>query len=712
MGRRELMNSLWQSSFCFAVALHWCVPVSHAQSSLAPVINPAGLEDQRLNLLSPEGYQLIEQANQAVESGLRRRAEDRMTQLLYQHTDSLVPLPRNQESSLRNFASVPEFVNAWYSQLPYDVSARQQDRYKRSEAVRLGLIPSLEFARFFPQHITSSDWDLVVCDELMNRAELEAARVFLHRHKSSPVIGVNRTYTGKWQPEAEMPKNAQLRVDVRSVVLDVLEGREVSAKELLEVLAHHDMGDIRSLGGLNGTLQSLLEGFFQQHFGGPAPATQFLPEALLPENGARIFESGELWQCDVSALVDGQGLEQNLDVRFKAVGEQLFANTMNGILALDLNSGKPLFGKGDEAYWLLRDYQQEVAGWFDSEIPYWGKSTPVVDVVGDLLAARQGDPALTHHQSVESGDIRGNSIVVLDLAEEGRMLDGFPLTLPVAQSESYQVFATAPKIVGEQVLVGIRENQAFQCRHYLASYDLSGGALNWKCFVGAARPIANRTITDLVACGLDVIGAQAIFTTNTGMVASVDLSGQLNWVCSYPRTYHSLASAELENRVVRRSTAGFDRNAMAVVIAPADSAIVFSLDLRTGLPFDLYSDNSLALAEIHVTRRGQILFNGDGLWQLHTKDDSKRVPLLLLPSEAKSQHFICIDGDRLYRVNGTQELCQVSWDRESGKASVHKSSPGIPNTYQIQMNPRLAILFDGKMLKAVKSVPIAKVNEK
>ena len=706
------MNRLWQSSFCFAAAFHWCVPVIHAQSSLAPVLNPAGLEDQRLNLLSPEGYQLIEQANQALQSGLYRRAEDRMVQLLYQHTDSLVPLPRIQEFPLRNFASVPEFVNAWYSQLPDDFSARDQDRNKRSEAVRMGLVPSLEFARFFPQHITSSDWDLVLCDELMNRAELEAARIFLHRYKSSPVIGLNRTYTGKWQPDFAMSKDAQLRIGVRRVVLDVLEGREVVAKELLEALTENGTEDIRSLGGLNGTWQSLLEGFFQQHFGGTRPVTQFLPESVLRRNSSRIFESGELWRCDISALVDERGLEQKLDVRFKVVGDQLFANTMNGILALNLTSGQPLFGEGDEAYWLLRGHQQEVAGWFDSQIPYWGNSTPVVDVVGDLLAARQGDPALTHHQSVESGDIQGNSIVVLDLAEEGRMLEGFPLKLPVAQSGSYQVFATAPRIVGEQLLVGIRENQAFQCRHYLASYDLSGGTLNWRCFVGAARPIANRTITDLVSCGLDVIGAQAIFTTNTGMVASVDLSGQLNWVCSYPRTYHPLPSAELETRVVRRSTAGFDRNAMAVVVAPADSEIVFSLDLRTGLALNVFRDPSLALAEVYVTPCGQMLLSGDSLWQMHTADDSKRVPLLLQSSEVKSQHSICIDGDRVYRVNGSQELYEVSWDRESGKASVHQSSLDISNAHQIQMNQRLAILFDGKMLKAFKAVPAANVNEK
>ena len=196
------------------------------------------------------------------------------------------------------------------------------------------------------------------------------------------------------------------------------------------------------------------------------------------------------------------------------------------------------------------------------------------------------------------------------------------------------------------------------------------------------------------------------------MVASVDLSGQLNWVCSYPRTYHPLPSAELETRVVRRSTAGFDRNAMAVVVAPADSEIVFSLDLRTGLALNVYRDPSLALAEVYVTPRGQMLLSGDNLWQMYTADDANRVPLLLQSFDVESQHSICIDDDRVYRVNGSQELYEVSWDRESGKALVHQSSLDISNAHQIQMSHRLAILFDGKILKALKAVPAGNVNEK
>ena len=89
MGKGGLMNSLWRYVVFVAMILFWLCQELPAQTSLSPVINPAGLEDQRLNLLSPEGYQLIEQANQALESGLSSRAEDRISQLLYQHAGFL-----------------------------------------------------------------------------------------------------------------------------------------------------------------------------------------------------------------------------------------------------------------------------------------------------------------------------------------------------------------------------------------------------------------------------------------------------------------------------------------------------------------------------------------------------------------------------------------------------------------------------------------------
>jgi len=720
MGKGGLMNSLRRYVVFVAMILFGLCQELSAQTPLSPVINPAGLEDQRLNLLSPEGYQLIEQANQALESGLSSRAEDRISQLLYQHAGVLVPLPTDPEIPFRSFHGIPQFTKAWYfinsDFLMHDHRPRETD--KQAKAIQDGLVASLKYDSFFSQYTIKTDWSLAICDSLMLRGELSAARVVLAQHSTVPIVGLDSTYTGKWQSALEAGSLDQLKVDVRYVILDILESRELAAINRMKSLQSDAPESLYSLGGLNGSLQSLLNGFFQQHLGGNDPATEFLPRTQAAQygggrnSGERAFGKNAVWQRDLSTLLDGKGLEQKLDIRLKVVGDRLFANTMNGILALNLDTGKPLFGEQDEAFWLVRDPQQEVAGWFDIEIPYWGSSTPVVEVAGDLLAARQGDPALTHHQSVEAESIQGNSVVVLDLAEQGRMLDGFPLTLPRPRKDSYQVFATAPKIVGEQMLIGIRENQAFQCRHYLASYNLDGGGLNWKCYVGSARPIANRTITDLTSGGLEVIGTKAIFTTNTGMVAAVDLSGQLSWVCTYPRSYHTLASAELETRTVRRSTAGFDRDEMAVVLAPADSAHVFSLDLRTGLPLEVYSDDWLTWTEVFVTSQGLVLLCGDRLWQWNSTEQEPRTPLAITEPDSDGRTGLYLDGDRVYRVGGNRELTVVSWDERSGEALVQVSLPGLPSATQIQMNDRLAILFDGKMMTVVEAAPGAQTDEK
>ena len=54
----------------------------------------------------------------------------------------------------------------------------------------------------------------------------------------------------------------------------------------------------------------------------------------------------------------------------------------------------------------------------------------------------------------------------------------------------------------------------------------------------------------------------------------------------------------------------------------------------------------------------------------------------------------------------------VSWDERTGEALVQVSLPGLPSATQIQMNDRLAILFDGKMMTAVKAAPVAQTDEK
>ena len=66
-----------------------------------------------------------------------------------------------------------------------------------------------------------------------------------------------------------MPLNKaiELKIGVRKIILEILEGRTAPAKKSIERLTQNDSEERLSIGGLSGTLDRLLVGFFQQHFG-------------------------------------------------------------------------------------------------------------------------------------------------------------------------------------------------------------------------------------------------------------------------------------------------------------------------------------------------------------------------------------------------------------------------------------------------------------
>ena len=144
MDRLRLMKAFGRGVVSFAVMFHWFIIGTYAQSGLSPVINPTGLEAQRLHLLSPEGYQLIEQANQALASGMRLRAEDRINQLLYQHSSALVPLPGDPEIPFHSFAAIPGFVQAWYHQVGQEDAISPRDKAGQLTAISNGLDASFK----------------------------------------------------------------------------------------------------------------------------------------------------------------------------------------------------------------------------------------------------------------------------------------------------------------------------------------------------------------------------------------------------------------------------------------------------------------------------------------------------------------------------------------------------------------------------------------
>ena len=84
----------WVTCWMVGVSLWYSASVI-AQMPLVPIPNAVGLADQRLNLLPADGYQLIEQANQAFQADQILRAGDRLNQLLYQVWRSFSAAPRS-----------------------------------------------------------------------------------------------------------------------------------------------------------------------------------------------------------------------------------------------------------------------------------------------------------------------------------------------------------------------------------------------------------------------------------------------------------------------------------------------------------------------------------------------------------------------------------------------------------------------------------------
>ena len=695
----------WVTCWMVGVTLWYSASVM-AQMPLVPIPNAVGLADQRLNLLPADGYQLIEQANQAFQADQILRAGDRLNQLLYQFGDHLVPLPDHTEGEFKSFVSVIDFVNAWvaHSQRP-DVFT-PVSKARQFASLKQGIEPALHLSRQFPGVWSDPNWNLALSDHLLESNDVIGARWLLERYQTEPVVGVGNTFTGRWQLSAERSVLDSHKRLARQALLEILEQRQPQAlRKLKEIEASAGQNSF-SLGGVDGDLHELLLGFYQQHLGGKEPAIAFTPPAIQELSQHRVVSESVRWTLSLEDLLHGRGVDQRLELHPVVDEGRLFINTLNGVLAVQVDTGAPLFGDGDEAFWLFQSGGDQVADWYDSEIPYWGVAKPDLDVEGDLLAVRQGDPALTHHLSVEAGQIEGNSIAVLDLSEQGRILDGFPLVLPPAEEDSYQVFATAPRIVGENLLVGIRENQAFQCRHYLACYDLAGGVQKWRCYLGSARPIANRTITDLMSAELTILGTQAIVSTNTGLLASVDFSGHLDWVCSYPRSYHQIESASLEEKTVRSSQVQFNRDNMTLVVTPADSKFVFSVDIRSGLL------NSSIERPLHANTAsaqlpdGTLLLLGHELLQCQQGEFQENELAGWTPLAAFS---IC--GDRLFFLDANNGLIEAGLDVTQQLKSLKRSDLPVAAGYQLQVLDQTIILFDGKMVRAVDARPMSSTSE-
>ncbi len=199
-------------------------------------------------------------------------------------------------------------------------------------------------------------------------------------------------------------------------------------------------------------------------------------------------------------------------------------------------------------------------------------------VYKDKLFARVGT-AETARPIDQPPPTEQGMIIGLDLAAQGRMMEGFPI-----RPEGPQwAFEGTPVTDGHRLLVAQRRADV-RTRAYVACYEIGTGRLLWRRMIcEAATPGHGRSFertNNLLTLAQGVV----YYNTNLGTVAAVRArDGRVLWITGYPRTSgFSLDDEEKESARFYRdmNPCLFDRG--RIYVAPWDSNLVFALDASSG----------------------------------------------------------------------------------------------------------------------------------
>jgi outer membrane protein assembly factor BamB len=177
-----------------------------------------------------------------------------------------------------------------------------------------------------------------------------------------------------------------------------------------------------------------------------------------------------------------------------------------------------------------------------------------------------------------------SQLAVLDLQQEGRLLDGYPAQWSVPQRQAFYEFEGAPLIVGERLYVGVNQRDQANERSSVACFDVASGALLFQSpTLGAARPLVETSSHRLGHAVVSYREGIVYYQGDGGVVAAIDgLDGSLRWLLRYPRA--ELADSGYPRRrraAVKRSSPIAIAGPLAIVMA-ADLDRLVGLDAATG----------------------------------------------------------------------------------------------------------------------------------
>ncbi|MBT6845969.1 MAG: PQQ-binding-like beta-propeller repeat protein, partial [Planctomycetaceae bacterium] len=638
------------------------------------VANPVGLADRHVPLLDHEDLQLITAANGMLAQQDYLAALDRMDRLRLRAAGKLVPVAAPQlPTGYRRFVSVDSFSHAWHARFAQHHQAiwkehqTRMDRFADQTIAASGVLEPTDVHRLLTRWPLSSrtfQWRIMLGDTAFQTGQQLAARMYWQAAtRSFPQVNVDLEYDGVVGfLQRPMTRSEQQALQVRMFANNVAANMPLAARATLATIRSASVERFTEVdadkehmnfqfGGRVGKVVKVLEDYYSQHF----------PEhdTLAVASPVETFQRAPQWTQRID-LSDNPRLE----VAVQRNRSHLFLNTVDKIIAVDIATGLPAWGTGKEGYVIYEHGDSENdSDWYDKAIPYWGRAQATVEISGDLLLARIGDPTATHHQSLGAAFRSSGAIVALDLSTQGKLLSGYPVYANGAKENRLGnwTFVSSPKIVGDLFYVLMRETTVVQCRNYLVCYSLHSGREKWRTYLGGARAVGHQKVSTLEASHLVIAGDRIVTCCNTGEVACVSLAGQLLWLNHYAQNTgiaDDTDVTDLEQAKPRHTSIVVDAGSLGVTIAAADNAVIFQLDLFSGAFRWITHESQFLHSTLIPSRReipGACLLLGNGLFY-YDRDgrfqSALNSGLSVATGEVESVYTLADDGTNIYVVTG------------------------------------------------------------
>lgn len=466
-------------------------------------------------------------------------------------------------------------------------------------------------------------------------------------------------------------------VRARLALVSLLEGSPTRATWEIELLRRLHPDAEGRIAGRTGNYAALLTALLEQSRSWPprlAPETTG-PFADRPLEKAFEIVGPPLWSRVLPRLADpaektGHGRPRVaeaddglLSYHPLVVDGHVFVIQPGAVRGWMLSTGQPAFPTGQEAS------EETVGQVYDDTLakprtigPPRGPAPerPRVGVPRYTLTASPGKLfARIRSPLTATSDVRlpaesRGAILGLDLAAQGKMLPGFPLT----HDEPHWSFEGSPIVVGSRLFVGVRKRDAVRDEAHVACYEVATGRRLWRTgLVGASTPGHGQwdeQTHNLLTVRDDVVYCN----TNLGAVAALSArDGSVLWLTRYPRSPFRPSQPDRNDRHFFRDRTPCLLHRDFVFVAPSDCDRLFALDAATGQLFwstlpEQAADavHLLGVTDAHLIASGDYLYWIDlfsGAVAAQMPPPGKSAPLHALPSPRGFGRGL-LAGDRIY----------------------------------------------------------------